>query len=416
MANTDIGRAERAEAPPPFTPYTPEYFQSNDANTISHDPHLNQDGEALFRFILSQTRIPPTFILRIRGTHTEQRTNALSTPNATPSTSTTTITDFSFECDLTPYIVHGPDFYTVEDGEPAFRGEMVKELMVQGKNEPVKRKATKEENEAAKNAAIARWDSGAPPWANPLDGSVRANREASTKTLRQWADEYAASPKVLKEFIYEKFVYGWSAQKLESAVKDSLTSMLATSNMPHARRIKLSAQCELFANKVIIRPDNSLSRTLSSRFWKVVLCLTLVYPVIWLFKRFRRDVGGRWEVGGAAYAMWTTVDDSTGFEMPEHAAQLVGNNKQQPPTLHPAEATLEPRSYDPSHPMHIRRLFPPPPGGSSSEPVTVIGFREDDWFREWEPVILRCAAMRVKQRPKDLPFSKVQDAPARDHA
>lgn len=35
------------EGPPPpdFTPYVADYFEAGDGSVVSHDPHLNEDGE-----------------------------------------------------------------------------------------------------------------------------------------------------------------------------------------------------------------------------------------------------------------------------------------------------------------------------------------------------------------------------------
>lgn len=32
--------------PPGFAPYDADYFETNDGNIISHDPHLNSDGRS----------------------------------------------------------------------------------------------------------------------------------------------------------------------------------------------------------------------------------------------------------------------------------------------------------------------------------------------------------------------------------
>jgi len=51
---------------------------------------------------------------------------------------------------------------------------------------------------------------GLPPWVREADNditdasTVYPDGLRSSKTLRQWADEYCASPKYLKEFVYKK--------------------------------------------------------------------------------------------------------------------------------------------------------------------------------------------------------------------
>ena len=54
---------------------------------------------------------------------------------------------------------------------------------------------------------------GLPPWASRVDNSITDGSSGhldglrSSKTLRQWADEYCASPKYLKEFVYKKVLF-----------------------------------------------------------------------------------------------------------------------------------------------------------------------------------------------------------------
>lgn len=46
LAHTDIFVPTGGEEPPPsFTPYEAEYFVSGSGSIVSHDPHLNADGE-----------------------------------------------------------------------------------------------------------------------------------------------------------------------------------------------------------------------------------------------------------------------------------------------------------------------------------------------------------------------------------
>jgi hypothetical protein len=60
---------------------------------------------------------------------------------------------------------------------------------------------------------------------------------------------------------------------------------------------------------VIVRPDRCISRAISNPWLKFLLIITLIYPCIWLFQRFR---GGRWEVGGSGYALKRRVHAGEG--------------------------------------------------------------------------------------------------------
>lgn len=127
--------------------------------------------------------------------------------------------DFDFYIDLTPNIVHGPVHWSLPDAEPAYRGEMVKQVdsndlvirdpeMAQPSG---RRKATKEDIKAAKERKAIRQACGLPPWVAvgpeswlQQQAPERAVVLESSKSLRQWADEYCASDKLLKEFTYTK--------------------------------------------------------------------------------------------------------------------------------------------------------------------------------------------------------------------
>lgn len=52
-----------------------------------------------------------------------------------------------------------------------------------------------------------------------------------------------------------------------------------------------------------MRPVNKLSRMLDALWVKILLSLVLIYPAIWLWRRFSSSGGGRYEVCGAAYAL-----------------------------------------------------------------------------------------------------------------
>jgi hypothetical protein len=52
-----------------------------------------------------------------------------------------------------------------------------------------------------------------------------------------------------------------------------------------------------------VRPDRAISRAISNPCLKFLLIITFIYPCIWLFQRFYSRVGGRWGVGGSAYAL-----------------------------------------------------------------------------------------------------------------
>ncbi|KAJ7900318.1 hypothetical protein B0H14DRAFT_2673209 [Mycena olivaceomarginata] len=356
------------EPPPEFTPYEAECFNTGSGNIVSHDAHLNTDGEALYRFLLSQSTISPQFRLHCRGTHTETRRRHVThrtqdgrTQTRTESY-TETVVDFDFEIDASHF--SGPVHWSVDDSEPAYRGGMVREV----DSPEGKRKATRAEVKLFKGWVDDRTARGLPPWVTSPDAyaagmSTNATVLKSSRTLRQWADEYCASPKHLKEFTYEKVPYGWNIRQLENAVRASIVAS------PYHGDVTVKFTTS--ASKIYIRPDNKLSRMLSNKWIKFLSIVLLIFPFIWLFKRFHSRGGGTWAVCGGAYALksWVPVE--------------------------------EPQTED----ISIRKGPPPPAvaeGGSSSLIRTpagtsrIAGVREGEWFRKWQPTIVRAVSNRYQ--------------------
>lgn len=110
----------------------------------------------------------------------------------------------------------GPDHWSVPDSEPAYRGGMVREVELGLSEARVvgqhRRKATKPEVKVFKAWVDERREKGLPPWVGSESrrnehGFITLNEYGglrSSKTLRNWADEYCTSKKHLKEFTYEK--------------------------------------------------------------------------------------------------------------------------------------------------------------------------------------------------------------------
>ena len=231
------------EQPPEFMPYEAKSFTTGDGHVVSHDPHLNEDGsfvaanslratltiinvqigEALYRFLLSQASEPPTFTLHINGTHTEHRTRLVyrnrnedrhhgrhhNESNVHHEHYTETVTDFDFRIDLTHHLL-SVTHWTVADSEPAYRGKMVREVEEQDGFSLQKRAATRKEGKVTDHLRKYRVENGLPPWVQMEESVVVAHHRPhgpvykSSRTVRQWADDYCASDKLLKEFMYEK--------------------------------------------------------------------------------------------------------------------------------------------------------------------------------------------------------------------
>lgn len=92
---------------------------------------------------------------------------------------------------------------------------------------------------------------------------------------------------------------------------------------------------------------------LSNKWLKFLSILLLIFPFIWLFKRYNSRGGGRWEVCGGAYALkrWELVDRT----------QAV-----------------------PTRFISSPRIIQTPQGAAK-----LIGVREGEWLMRWEGTIIR---------------------------
>ncbi|KIL62003.1 hypothetical protein M378DRAFT_166144 [Amanita muscaria Koide BX008] len=307
--------------PPQFVPFDAKVLVISNGDIVSHDARLNTDGEALYRFLLSQyLQAPPYYQLHCRGTHTETSTRTPRTPLGRGHSGverdeqyTKTITDFDFYINVHPSLpasfTSGNDscgliHWSVSDSEPVYRGRMVREIELPSGGG--KREATWSESRQYDEWGSGRVTLGLPPWVSrdnsnqfcDVDSAVALR---SSKSLRQWADEYCASPKLLKEFMYEKVLYGWNMKQFEEAVRATIFST-------YRRDGSITISFDIKNSKVYVRPKNILSRILSNELLKTLLTIFFIYwPLIWLYKHFY--AGGRWKVCGGAYSFRREVTE-----------------------------------------------------------------------------------------------------------
>ncbi|KAG6336679.1 hypothetical protein ID866_2426 [Astraeus odoratus] len=390
------------EEPPSFAPYEASYFTSSNGSIISHDLHLNEDGEALYRFVLSQASVPPKLVLHCEGSHNETHVRFVNHDHnghrrMETEEYTERVVDFDFKIDVGQHITGGLTHWSVADFAPAYRGRMFREVGVDDQ----KRKATRAERKAADAWEDERARRGFPPWIGS-DYTWREDQPAimhidsvlkSSWTVRRWADDFCSSGKYLKEFDYEKVVYGWNFDAIISATQALIKSTYY--------RGDIQVRFETSHSLVSVRSENRLSRALSNGWIKFLLIITLIYPFVWLFRRFHHRGGGSWKVCGGAYALKRTARTT---EVPRDVNHA-GN------PFHDAPSALQ--SLDVLDP------FRQPSGSSLATKVSTIeGIREGEWFREWEGTIRRAVYNRLQEaeplvrpdhRPPSIPQAALLD-------
>jgi hypothetical protein len=166
-------------------------------------------------------------------------------------------------------------------------------------------------------------------------------------------------------------VHGWDIHTLEAAIRGAITET--------QYRGAIEVNFSLDATKIYIRPDNRLSRTLSKTFIKILLIIFLIYPFIWLFKRYNSRGGGRWEVCGGAYALKRLVPATADWQREAHEAYAVGR------------------------PSPSYRIIDTANGSAK-----LFGLREGEWFRKWELVIKKSVVTGLQTSE---PLRDVGDGP-----
>ena len=203
---------------------------------------------------------------------------------------------------------------------------------------------------------------GQPPWVGRVDNTIfdgsiaDLNGLKSSKSLRQWADEYCASPKKKKEFVYKKVLlfriyssqyfvffflnlwksqvlYGWNMQQIDGAIRSTIK--------PSPFNEFFNIDYKTYGSKIYIRPEE--------------------FSVKGLVKYFRSSDVGRWEVCGGAYPL-----------------------KQWVPTSKSAETSTRYRQ-------------------TPTGPKELFGVKEGEWLKKWESVIIRAVRDRYRS---PIPLNK----------
>ncbi|MBW0483763.1 hypothetical protein O181_023478 [Austropuccinia psidii MF-1] len=358
--------------PPEFSLYRASYTTDSLGNITSHDPHLNSDGEALCRFILLHISAPPSLFVKLSGSHEEVRLETTSeSVNGRTEYQTReqrqTVTDFSFSIQIPSE--HALDhnirrLYVVSDGQVVGRGGHWRERgrwengrdlkMLQEANgtwtsqlpsrqtAKVNCKERRRSDKINQQTASHGYPPFIPPWwfpnhmfstepTRPPDELLGPNWQyersktfdslfkqgyylhrpsdqrdlVRTETeLRQWCDDYCNSKKHLKQFTVQKIIFGWDLAMLENELLKWLREL------PHLRATHFSVEFHHTSSKIVVRPVNSLSKLFSlSGFYKFMLTITLIYPIIWLIRYL--VLGVEYDVVRVAYPLvyWQTNNE-----------------------------------------------------------------------------------------------------------
>ncbi|KIM26486.1 hypothetical protein M408DRAFT_313576 [Serendipita vermifera MAFF 305830] len=342
---------------------------------VSTDPILSRDAKALEGFLRLYGTTRPVFFAHIIGTHEERHTRSVSDGRGGSRTETyyVTVIDFAFCIDLSDVFVNdeGPVLYTLRDDVPAYRGGMAMATETGGAR-PIEQRTPVEKDvqSAQKRAREVGRQVGRPPWLAMAENQVYEDEAliggtplASSRSFQEWLEDYVHSRRVVKEFKFSKEVYAWDLE----ALKVSLEQLVRSTGYSATLRIGFKATPE----SVHIYSPNIVSKIFSSYFLIFITTVTLIFPFLWMWRRWWPEAGGKWQVCGAAFRLkrWELVPRTGPGETEQGAMERLGG---------PAGVG--------GHRLRAGR-----------EGVYVLkGVHEADWFRSWEQTIRNAVFTRVK--------------------
>ena len=191
-----------------------------------------------------------------------------------------------------------------------------------------------------------------------------ATPQASSRSFEEWVTDYIRSKRIVKEFILRKEIYAWDLAALTTSLEQLIRSTGYSSSI--SVNFQTTPEC------VHVYSPNAVSRIFASYLWIFLTSIILVFPFLWMWRRWWPGAGGQWEVAGAAFRLkrWELVPGTGPGETEQGALGRLGGS------LGIGGARLR----------------------AGKEGVWVLkGVHEADWFRSWEESI-RCG---VRERTRD---------------
>lgn len=331
---------------------------------------LNQNPEALQQFLLMHAYDRPTVLIKCKGTHEQWCSSG-----GFGGPATETVTDFDFTVDISsallPVDTYAAPVWVVADEEPAKRGRYWRQIDHNPSSQNplhvpadieasqlLRRRATPLERKQALDDAQRRKELALPPWARvstlttdqtgarllfptdrlrfentsfcTIEDFSDDNLPSPTKSLAEWTEEYCATRCPLKEFRFERTVYGWDLEEVERKILSLLADRHA------GDRKKTSVKVIIKGRKIVVRPNTSLWWLYENDYLKALFYITFIYLIImWPIKKFL--LGRCWKVAGSSFAFirYEHLEDS----LPEETVAQYIARVPQPPQAKDLKAT-----------------------------------------------------------------------------
>ncbi|KAG8897025.1 hypothetical protein FRC01_011507 [Tulasnella sp. 417] len=340
------------------------WITKEEQDVKSKESILSQNPHALQQFLLAHAHNRPTVLIRCKGSHTVH-----NGPFVVNGPETRTVIDFDFTVDISsallPVDAYGAPVWVVANEEPANRGRHWRQIDHDpSSRDPLytpadieasqllRRRATPLERKQGLDDAQRRKELGLPPWAcvttqTPDQTGVHlvfptdrvrfenasfcaiedfsdSNLPSPTKSLTEWTEEYCASRSPLKEFYFQRTVYGWNLEEVEHKIWSLLEKCHQGDNK------KTTVKIIIKGRKIVVRPNSLLWWLYENVYLKKLFYITFIYLIImWPIQKLL--LGRCWKVAGSSFAFvrYEHLDDS---QPGETVAQYIARVPRPPQT------------------------------------------------------------------------------------
>ncbi|WVQ75359.1 hypothetical protein IAR50_004978 [Cryptococcus sp. DSM 104548] len=190
-----------------------------------------------------------------------------------------------------------------------------------------------------------------------LSVSQGENQGQAKANLKEWCRAYCADRGVLNEFSLRKDLCGWDLDGLQSAI----TGAIRSTGYSHPN---LEVTLDVEDRVIVVHPNNYLSRILGNPFVYFLSWLFLLYPLIWIWKRWSSWGGAPWDVAVATYALKFYPALPTTYP-----SEPLSTAQDRLPALYKLHPQLPQQPHLVQGPRGVHYL---------------VGRKEGSWFREWE--------------------------------
>lgn len=219
-------------------------------------------------------------------------------------------------------------------------------------------------------AGLAPWSTSKYALPSATTTASDPNPLASSRTLQDWCKSYTSSPATFKDLTFPTTTYGWNTLALRNAVYNLLLSMGYSTNREPSYHLRVELKSS--PHSIRVRSPSFFNKMFFFKGYIFLAWLALIYPLLWLWRRFVPGAGARWEVMGSAFPTnrWVLLKDTHPTETLEEArSRLITTSTQEYPWV--------------THETKWLSRMRLGPGG-----VWVwAGLREGDWYRKWEGAI-----------------------------